>query len=640
MSLQRLSALPLVVFGGIVSWWAWKSGGYFEVTYLPGTIVLLLVVALFLFAAPPLGRLRGAALVSFVALVGLAAWTLISGIWSPVPAVAFSDAQRALAYVAAFAIGAWSCLLLGRRMLLALAPLAAAGALVGLATLIVLWTGHNSHDFFETDATLRYPIGYRNAEAAFFLMAVFPAIVLAASRELPWAIRGVLLGAATLMIELGVLAQSRASLFAVPIGVAVLVAVHPHRLRILGWLTLSLIPAAIALPQLLDVFQRDAGNGPAEIPPLHHACVAIALTGVLSIAIGLAMARFGGEFSLSNRARNFVGRGLLACLAVVVLAGFAALLRADGGPGGFVSRHVNQLTAGSPDLASNGSRFGLDVSTERGVFWRVALRDEFEANPLGGAGAGAFRSDYLQHRQGAGVEPEDPHSVEMLMLGELGLPGTLLFLTFVGGGVVAVIRARSLGSSEAALAAGALALGGYWLAHASVDWFWSYAVITLPVPFALGAAVAPALRRGPEAEAGPPVVRTAIAIGACLLALTIVPFYLSARYTDNAIRNGRANPQTAFDDLDRAADLNPWSSRPLAAESALAEEVGDHKRALSSIDDAISRSRDDWHLYLQQAKVLGKGDLPAAAAALARARELNPQGPEIDELAGDLGIRH
>ena len=79
-------------------------------------------------------------------------------------------------------------------MLLALGPLAVAGAVVGFVTLIVLWTGKQFRDFFETDATLRYPIGYRNAEAAFFLMALLPAIVLCASRELAWPVRGVLLG--------------------------------------------------------------------------------------------------------------------------------------------------------------------------------------------------------------------------------------------------------------------------------------------------------------------------------------------------------------------------------------------------------------------------------------------------------------
>src|SRR3982074_1462288 len=111
-----MAVLPLGIFAGVTAWWALKSGGYFEVTFLPGTMLLLLLVAVLLVFAPRPGVLRGAALVSLVALIGLAAWTLLSGIWSPVPAVAFSDAQRALAYVAAFAIGAWCCLLLGRRM--------------------------------------------------------------------------------------------------------------------------------------------------------------------------------------------------------------------------------------------------------------------------------------------------------------------------------------------------------------------------------------------------------------------------------------------------------------------------------------------------------------------------------------------
>ena len=105
------AVIPLVVFGGVLAWWGWKSGGYFEVTFLPGTMILLGIAAAFLLYAPAVGALRGAALVSLAGLVGLAAWTLISGLWSPVPAVAFSDSQRALGYAAAFVIGAWSCLL-------------------------------------------------------------------------------------------------------------------------------------------------------------------------------------------------------------------------------------------------------------------------------------------------------------------------------------------------------------------------------------------------------------------------------------------------------------------------------------------------------------------------------------------------
>ena len=146
------------------------------------------------------GKLHGAARWAFLALFGLAAWTLASGLWSPTPAVAVSDSQRVLAYALSFVLGIWLCLLLGRRMLLALAPLAAAGPVVAVATLIALWIGDDAGEFFEENASLRYPLGYRNAEAAFFGVALWPMLVLAAARSLDWRARGALVGAATLSI--------------------------------------------------------------------------------------------------------------------------------------------------------------------------------------------------------------------------------------------------------------------------------------------------------------------------------------------------------------------------------------------------------------------------------------------------------
>jgi O-Antigen ligase len=629
------AVIPLVVFGGVLTWWGWKSGGYFEVTFLPGTMILLGLVVAFLLFAPAIGALRGAALVSLTALVALAAWTLISGLWSPVPAVAFSDSQRALGYAAAFAIGAWSCLLLGRRLLLALGPLAIAGALVAFVTLIALWAGSNSRDFFEADATLRYPLGYRNAEAAFFLMALLPAIVLCASRELPWQVRGLLLGCSTLMIELAILAQSRASVFAAIIAVGVLIAAHPERLRVLGWLALASIPAVVALPWLLDVFQRDAGRTAAEIHPLHKACVAMAITSTLSLAVGVAGARLGSGFELPDRVRWGIGRALLGALALVILVGLVALFRSDGGPGGFVSRRADQVTAGTPNLHSEGSRFGLNLGTGRGTFWRVAL-DDFDRHPLDGQGAGGFRASYLLHGK-PGVQPEDPHSLEMLMLSELGLPGALLMLAFLGGGVVAIVRTRRLGPEEATLAAGVLALGAYWLVHASVDWFWSYAAITLPVPFAFGAAAAPALRRDHVGERTP--VRTGLAVAAGVLALMMLPFFFSERDTDRAIRTWRTDRAGAYTDLDNAADLNPWSSRALEAKAGIAVANGDREVALSAIDEGIKRTPDDWILYFIRARAQGASDRAGAAQSLARAKQLSPHDPQIDELAKKLGVR-
>jgi hypothetical protein len=505
---------------------------------------------------------------------------------------------------------------------------------VGIISLITLWSGTDSMNFFETDATLRYPIGYRNAEAAFFLMALIPAVTLATSREVDWRVRGALVGAGTLMLELAILAESRGSVFAAFLGVAVFIAVHPDRLRILGWLAMVIAPALIALPWLLDVFRSDLGNTPGTIPLLHHACVAMAITSAAAVVAGCVAARAGRNVELPPRLRTGISRALLVCLAAVVVAGCVALARADGGPGGFVSSRVNELGTTSPDLNGRSSRFGIDLHTERGDLWRVAL-DDFAAHPVDGLGSGGYRFSYLLHRR-SDVQPEDPHSVELLMASELGIPGILLFGAFLIGAVIAVIQARRLGPSAAALAAGALGMTAYWFAHASVDWFWSYSAITLPVPFALGAAAAPLLRS--ETVGGPSPLRTGFAVAGAVLALTMVPFFLSARYTDSAIRGWRTDLPRAYTDLRRAADLNPWSTRALEAEAVIATENHDRTRAIRAVDEGLERIPHEWLLYFLKAKAVGRSDPAAARSALARAKELNPTDPQIDELATALGV--
>jgi hypothetical protein len=629
-----IAALPLLIVGAVFAWWAWKNGAYFGVVFLPGAMILLLLVGALLLFAPWPGKLSGAPRVALLSLLVLATLTLASALWSPTPDVAIADAQRVLGYGAVFGIGMWLCLLLGRRLLLALAPLAGAGAVVALLTLIVLWSGSSTHDFFETDATLRYPLGYRNAVAAFFVMALFPMIVLAASRELDWRLRGGLVGAATISIELVVLAQSRASALAALIAVATLFAVHPYRFRVAVWLSVAAIPAALALPWLLDVFQEDAGNSAAELPPLHAACRVMFASMLISVIGGCTMARRDPRFELSPERARLAGRGLMAVLTVVLVVASVKLANSEGGPLGFVSQHARQINAGDPNLSSQGTRYGLDLRSGRGGFWRVAL-DDFADRPLAGEGAGGFRTSYLLHRHSATLtQPEDPHSIELLMASELGLPGLLLLTAFMGGCAVAATRAWRLGPSAAALVAASAAMGAYWLVHASVDWFWPYPAITAPVMLAMGSAAAPALLRSVE---GTPVRRrlgAAIAVG--LIAATFIPFFLSERYTNSALRGWQGDLEGAYSQLHKAADLNPTSIRPMTAEAVIAERVGDRGRALATLDRAQRRQPDEWTVYYLKARVLSATDPVRADQALARARALNPRGPEIAALEQQL----
>ena len=625
--------LPLFAVTAVFGWWGWKQGAYFGVTFLPGAMVLLGLLAALLLFAPWPGALRGPARVSLAALLALAGWTLASALWSPAPDIAIEDAQRVLLYGVAFGLGLWLCLLLGRSMLLSLTPLAAAAGVVGVITLIALWTGDDAAEFFEFDATLRYPLGYRNAVAAYFLVAFFPAVVLAAGHELDWRIRGCLLAAATLMLELALLSQSRGAVFAIAIALAVLVAVHPARPRILVWLGLAIAPALLALPWLLDVFQHQGGNTAESLGPLRGACTAIALSSALSGVLGTALARRDPVIVLRAATSQLLNRALLALLALGLVAAVVVLARAEGGPAGFIERQADELTAGSPDLGERGSRFGLDFRSERGDLWRVALED-LAGNPITGEGAGGFRFSYLRERD-SGIQPEDPHSVEMLMASELGLPGLLLFGCFAVAATAAGLRARRLGPSAAALAAGALAAAAYWLIHASVEWFWTWPGVTLPVVFGLGAVSAP-LALSPRGELMPGL-RRGLALAALLVGLALLPFLLSDSYTRDALRGWRSDLTRAYSDLALAADLNPFSDRPLVAEAVIAEEAGDPQRALRALSEAQDRQPDEWTLYYLEARILAQIDPAGAAGALRRAGELNPRGEEVEALEESLG---
>ena len=627
------TVISLLIVAAVFSWWGWERGAYFGVIFLPGAVVLLGLGAALLLRSRWPARLRGAPLVALLSLLALGAWTLVSAIWSPTAETAVEDGQRVLLYGVAFALGMWLCLLLGRRMLLALGPLAAAGALVAVATAIAALVGTDPAELLEEDATLRYPLGYRNAVAAFFLAAALPALALAAAPSFDWRLRGLLLGPTTLMLELAVLSQSRGSLFAVAVGLAVLLALHPARVRVLLWLGAALAPAALALPWLLAVYQEGGGNTAESLPSLHAAGAAMLATALLSAVIGLLLARRDPLIEISRGANRTAGLTLLGAAAAAALALTLAIGMSEGGVVGFIDRQTDELTAGSPDLSEEGSRFGLDLRSERGDLWAVALSDLGGA-PLTGEGAGGFRFSYLRERDNA-IQPEDPHSVEMLMAGELGLPGLALFAIFMVAAAIGALRARGLGPSAAALSAAALATASYWLVHASVEWFWTWPGVTLPVLFTLGAASAPsvlspvgALRR---------TRRSILAAGAVVFGVSLLPFLVSERYTDNALRSWQADLNAAYSELGTAADLNPLNPRPLVTEAVIAEAAGDSDRALAALAEAQERVPEEWTVHYLEARVAAATEPSRAASALARAEELNPEGAEIDQLQAELG---
>jgi hypothetical protein len=625
--------LIVAAVAGVLVWWAWKQGAYFGTVFFPGAILIFGLLFMLLLAAPLRARFAGPVRIALAAILALAAWTLLSILWSSSQDAALQDAERVMLYAALFLLGIWSCNLSGRRMLIPLAAVAATGAVIGVVITVTLAGGTDVPSFFHSDATLRFPIGYRNAEGAFLLICLWPVITLAAEGELPWPVRALLVGTATMLMELAVLAESRGSLPAAVIALAVFLALSPRRLRAATYLALAAVPVLPVLPILLDVFQHGAA-GPGLVPLMRDSARAIALSSIGSVVLAALLVR-GVEFrlDLSREAVALISRVTAAAAIVVVVAGGAIFVERRGGPIEFLDQRVSEFQrGGNPDLTAQGARFGVNVGTNRGDFWHVSLQ-QGEDHPILGGGAGSFAPAYLQDRDSTEA-PNDPHSVEMLMLSELGIVGLALFGTFMVGSAVCGVRTWRLGAPAAALAAGSLTSAAYWLAHASYDWFWHYPALTAPVMFMLGAVAAPSSFYPAAGRARRARYLAAAAVGVAIV--LAVPLFLSQRYANRAYDEYPQDPDAALSDLDRAADLNPYDPRPLLSKGVIESQLDHDEAAASAFRKAIDRAPDGYAGHFFLARALADTDRAAARAAADEALRLNPLGRQVRRLAASL----
>ena len=416
----------------------------------------------------------------------------------------------------------------------------------------------------------------------------------------------------------------------------VFVMLSTERLRALSWLGLALLPVLAVLPAANDLYSAFNDQGAAAaVGEMHSAARALAFTAAAGLVLGALAARnerylpgLGTRTPAANRA---VSLGLLG-LGVVAILGFVI---AVGNPISWIEDRATEFReAGSPDLSEEANRFTFNAGSNRADLWRVAL-DDFADDPLFGDGAGGFEYSYTLKRD-ADVDVRDAHSVELEHLSELGIVGLALFGLAIGGAVLGAIRARRLGPGAAGLSAVALASASYWLIHASFDWFWPYPAVTAPVMMLLGAACAPAVLTLTRPDSTRR--RAWLVAGAAVLALALVPPFLSERYLNSAYDGWRDDLERAYSDLDTAGSLNPFADTPSLAEGFMARAVGDLPRARAAFGEAVNRRPEDWAAHYMLAVVESEED-PLLARNEARiALELNPLSPRVQALADALGV--
>jgi tetratricopeptide (TPR) repeat protein len=615
----------IVVAGGLVL--ALDDGGYPPTAWYPAALFAVLLLAVVVLAAPP-ARLGPPTLVLALCAFGLFALLAYASIaWADDQGAAWLAANRILLYGVVL-------------VLVTLHPWSRGGAAVAVAitgfglTLIaaaILLGGVISDDPSDLflGGRLSEPAGYLNATANLWLIGLWPTLYFSTRWESPpWA-RALALAAATLLLEMELLSQSRGAVIAFAASALVYVALTPRRWPTLIALAAVLGITALAFDPLVEV--RDAARAADLGPALDDAAGAIALSVAGALALGflgsLVGARIGPRLERNPRVRP---AGNIA-LGVLAVAGLVAILVAIGNPRDWAdARWQDFKTSGYSQVESGRTRFTGGLGSNRYDFYRVAL-DQFESDPVLGVGGDNFADAYLLHRRTLEA-PRHPHSLAFRVLSQYGLAGCALFLLFLGAVVATVIRARRrIGPEAAGVVAAAFAAFAAFFFHALVDWLWAFPALGVLAFAMLGVAArtedepAQVVARSQRL---PFAARAAFGVATLAAAVSLALPGVAARYTASAYEHFREEPVTALDQLERAADLDPLSDEPLVARGVIEQRLGRPERAIAPLRRAIERRPGNWFSHLELGLALAEvGRSRAALADLSEAARLNPRQP-------------
>lgn len=659
---ERLRSEGFVLVPGLLAvallvYWGAHGGGYEPTTWEPSALLVLgLLVATV--AGLGLDRLRLARplALALALLAAYVAFSYLSIAWAAAPGDALDGSNRALLYLLLFALFAllpWR----GWSAIVALSAYALGIGTLAVVTLARLGSAGQIPHLFD-GTRLDAPVGYVNGSAALLTAGAVLGVGLAARRELPVLLRGLLLALATAGLQLAVLCESRGWLFALPVVLALALLIVPGagRLRFALWALPPFAGAALALPALLRVFERadaaptDAATTRALVTTSAHAAnVALPLcAGVL--AVGLVLAALDRRTAVSPRVARGANRAGTVLAIAVVLAGIAAgFALTHGRPDRKVADYWHR-SQGYQAATRGASRFAA-VGSNRPDFWRVSLK-AFAAHPLGGLGQDNWGAYYLRERRSS-EQPRWTHSVELRLLAHTGIVGFLLFAAFLVAALSAALAPaarRRAGPTAAAVSAAALMPLVVWLVHGSVDWFWEIPALSGPAFafLALGGALARQASTAPAAVADaarPARGRRPLAAGLGALALLAAVLFalpwLAEREVAAASAGWPGDPARALARLDRAAQLDPLSSRPQLVAGVIALEMGRPREAQRRYARALARDDGDWFAFFGRGLAASaSGHRAQARADYERARLLDPAEPLLREALARVDRRN
>lgn len=627
----------------------------FSAYYRPGLwvplgLVLVVVAVMATIARPP--RFTLPVSLGLVGLSGLGLWSLVSASWAQAVEQAIVEANLWIVYAALLML----LVALIRRPWHAHWLLGAAGAGIVIVALSVLarMLGPHAGSLFIS-GRLNSPLGYINGEACIFAMGGWLALALAERRQPVLA--GVGMGATVTMACLALLSQSRGAAIATFVAVIVTLAAVPgFRRRVLA-LAFAVAGVVAAAGPALGVYDA-AGRGALSLSAVHHAGTAILIS---SLGAGLAWGMF---ITLAHRVQSgsdAAARVLRRCSTIAAVGLIAIPLTVGVASHSTIDRtlrtqwhaftHLAGPTSASASSAAVQTRL-LSGAGNRHDYWRVAWH-VFLAHPIAGVGAGNYTASYFRERR-TQEAIQNPHSIEMQTLAELGLVGALLLVMAVTGVAIGAGRLRrsargSAGARTTMLAATGVA--AVWTVDTSADWMHllpgvtAVALCAFAVLCRAGDASTEASGRGrPLPATGHRLRGLAAGAGAILVlavgGASLLRSGLSQRYLDDAQRALATDPRAAIDDARRALDLD---GENLNAYYTQAAGQARFDRAAAARSTLLAAARKDpanlvtWTL-LGDLEVRA-GDLRAAREYYRRALDLDPREASLKSLVADPAPR-
>lgn len=625
----RMALLALV---GLASGLSTLVGGFYDLTVW-GPIALGVFALCLALVASGAGRARPVPAVAAGALAFLWLWSWLSASWGESADQANTYAGLWALYAAAFL----ALVLLMRRRNERWIPLAFATAgvvAVGLYVVVRMATGDGAELFFG--GRLRDPLGYVNGQAGYFLLGFWPCVAVAeqSGRKL---LAGLGAAGAVVLGSLLMLSQARGVVPALLVSAVVVLALVPGRARRIWVLVAVGVTLAAISGPVLDVYQdaADATNTGAVEP----AGRAILLAAVV---LGVAWALLQFLFERTTRRANPAVRKNLSriegplALGVAVLA-IVAALAAVGSPADRISQQYDDFVNLRVDNRSD-TRF-LSGGGYRYDYWRVAWA-QFESDPLQGVGAGNFYVDYFAERR-TNEDIRQPHSLPLQLLAELGVPGLLALLAFVGAVAAGLWRTARRGKTSTGRRALAVAGGGAfaaWLMHTSVDWLHILPGVTGVALAAAAALVAPWSRRRANHAFSPGRIQVLVVAGVALLAASALVgrIALSDSYRIEGRDKLTSDPIESLRLANRSLAFNSQSVPALFIKSAAYARLNRYPEARAALVRATELEPSHplpWTLLGDLS--VRRGDIPAAKQAYGRAKRLDPRSPFIAALAKD-----